>query len=241
MVRYETLKKFCKNDELRPAYKYVKQINGKWYATDGHAACRVDENTKHPDDILYGTDEFPSDCRYPSIERVMPDTIGEDVAHMNIREIQDKISKLRKVKKMIGVEEEIHYKECDCNDCYGGKVTLTESVRYKGHYYDLEEEVDCPVCHGHGVIPDIEDYDPIEDDYDPETDKTHIVNKWTGKMIPDMDAPVEVLGKKVRVRYLKLVLEVARDMETDNFKAKWMEDMLVIDVKGVMICIMVVI
>lgn len=238
MIRYQTLKKFCADDEIRLAMRYVKKVEGKWYATNDQALCRVDETTRHPDDILYDVDEFPADTKYPNVLSVVPETIGEDAVSIPVDEISDKISKVRQIKEMKDVEEDIHYIECDCNDCYGGKVTLTESISYNGHYYDLEEEVDCPVCHGYGVIPDFDDYDPDADDYDPEIDKTHIVSKWTGKMIPDMDAPVEVLDKKVKAKYLKLVLEVARDMETDKFKAKWMKDMLVIDVKGVMICIM---
>lgn len=238
MIRYETLKRFCADDEIRLAMRYVKKVEGKWYATDGAVLCRVDETTRHPDDILYDVDEFPADTKYPNVLSVVPQTIGEDAVSIPVGEISDKISKVRQIKEMKDVEEEIHYKKCDCNDCYGGQVTLTESISYNGHHYNIEEEVDCPVCHGYGVIPDFDDYDPDEDDYDPETDKTCIVSKWTGKMIPDPDGPVEIIGMNVKAKYLQLVVDVAREMSTDTIHADRIGDMLVVDVKGVMICIM---
>lgn len=237
MVRYETLKKFCSTDILRESLQFVKRIDNNWYASDGHVACRVSEEAKHSDDILYLT-EYPNDLRYPNIEAVLPETVSDNAIQMSVKEIKNSFQNLRKVREHRDVEEEIHYKECDCNDCYGGKVTLTESVIYKGHYYDLEEEVDCPVCHGHGVIPDIEDYDPDEDDYDPETDKTHIVSKWTGRMIPDFESAIEIHGITVKAKYLKLMTEVAEEMGTDTVSVDRKNDMLIVGMKGVLIGIM---
>ena len=238
MLRYETLKRFCADDEIRLAMRYVKKVEGKWYATDGTALCRVDETARHPDDILYDVDEPPADMKYPNVLAIVPETIGEGAVSIPVGEISDKISKVRQIKEMKDVEEDIHYIECGCDDCYGGKVTLTESISYNGHHYNIEEEVDCPVCHGYGVIPDFDDYDPDEDDYDPETGKTCIVNKWTGKMMPDPDGPVGIIGMYVKAKYLQLVVDVAREMHTDTIHTDRIGNMLVVDVKGVMICIM---
>lgn len=237
MVRYETLKRFCSTNELRPSMHYVKRIGNNWYATDAYAVCRISEEAKHSNDILYLTDEYPDDLRFPNVEAVLPESVSDEAIQMSVEEIKSSLRSLRKIREYRDVEEDINYVECDCCECHGGKVTLSESIHYGDHYYDMEEEVDCPVCHGYGVIPDFEDYDP-DDDYDPEIDKTHIVSRWTGRMIPDFESAIEIHGLTVKAKYLKLVTEVAEEMGTDIISVDRENDMLIVGMEGVLIGVM---
>lgn len=219
---------------MRPSMHYVKRIGNSWYACDAFAACRVSAEAKHPDDILYLTDEHPDDLRFPNVEAVLPESVSDKAIQMPVEEIKGSFRNLRKVREYRDVEEDINYIECDCSECIEGKVILRESISYGDHYYDLEEEVDCPVCHGRGVIPDFEDYDP-DDDYDPETDKTHIISRWTGRMIPDFESAIEIHGLNVKAKYLKLVTEVAEEMGTGIISVDRKNDMLIIGMEGVLI------
>lgn len=234
MIRYETLKSFCaKEEEKRQALKYAVRINDRWYASDSYVGICVPMEHCEKSDIRFQMNEIPEVAgRYPNIEAVMRYEEFKPTHTLDLRDLEALEGKLPQVPETKKVEKEIHY--IDCPECDNGEIELSESIRFKHKYYSVEAKAECPICHGYGKIPDWDDYNPKEMEYDPDVDKTSYFDKPTGNTIPDSKALVSVLGAFVTYENLVRLLDIAKDTHTRYVECTKGDNVIKFMLSGVM-------
>lgn len=216
MITYETLKSFCAVDNfLRPALNYACRREDGWWASDGWRIICVPMEETQQADLRFHCDELPKSVgRYPNVESVVDIKSFEPTYYIEAKAIEDAIAKLPLIDEYKEVEEDLTF--ITCPECDGsGEIELDDTIRFNGNRYEVCATTECPICHGHGKIPDIEDYDPDEDDYDPDDDDKYNTMVATGRQIPDTNGTCLHLNNVgyIRTKAAYDILRVAREQQ----------------------------
>lgn len=207
-VSYEILKQFCADgDELRPVMNYPHKVDGYWCASDNKTILLVKEdackkNIPMPDEKL---------GKYPQVFRVLDPSKVESKYQIDLDDIRSAISQCPLVEEIIDVPTDNELEKCEA--C-GGEGEVSESVHFRGKWYDYSAE--CPCCHGCGKVPVDPEYDPDWDD-DPEDFQSYKQEK-TGKMVPDDRASIEIHGHIFRAEYLVKICSYMEAIGVEDVK-----------------------
>lgn len=236
-ITYEQLHNFCEQpDTLRPKLLYPCLMSGRWYATDSKVLISVPKEYVVEDERLY--DGCKIEGRYPNVKAVFDEAYFRSQGVVKIDTIKTAFPKLPMVDEYVEKELPINYIDCPC--CDDGKIELHESVRFHKRHIDVDHEVDCPVCHGYGKIPDWEDYDPDDDgEYDPDNDTTYTKEVKTGNKIPDYEHGIITCGgSKFNAGRLKVIADFFDSIGADDVDCEIKRDTIIFEYDGIFILLM---
>lgn len=149
----------------------------------------------------------PCDCSVPNIGAVMnPQNIK---AERTITAEQ-----IRAAVNEIGYEDEV--------------VTRPKAERPK--------MIECPICHGHGKIPDSELYDPDEVEYP--SDYIEYEEVKTGNKVIKENGLISLGGLFFNARYMENVLQVMHAIDADSVQCAIDGDKLFFVLPNIYICVM---
>lgn len=215
-ITYEHLHMFCaKSDSLRPKLLHPALMGGRWYASNSRILISVPKDYVIEDERLY--DGCKIEGRYPNVKSVINEENVRATKGVGISIIKAAFSKLPMVEEEVGQEIPINYIDCPC--CDDGEIEINDNIHFKKHWISVEANVECPVCHGYGKIPDWDDYDPEEDDegYDPDYDTTYVKKVKTGNMVPDYEHGTIVCdGVKCSAANLKIITDFFDSIGADE-------------------------
>lgn len=185
MITYETLKTFCADDTLRPQMMYACRRADGWWATNGQKIICVPMEECQQGDVRFLCDEMPKGIgKFPNVETVVDVKGYTPKFTVSVQAINDALAQLPMTDEMKEVEREIKFIKCP--ECGGdGEIEISHTIHFRGHWLDAEATCECPVCHGYGQIPNIEDYNPNKDDYDPDSPEYSTMVP-TGRKVPDV-------------------------------------------------------
>lgn len=218
-ITYEQIKKFCDDDPIRPILHEPRLIDGRWYASDGHFIISIPEAIVKYDESF---EKNKIECNYPDVKRFLQEESVKADKTVDVSIIEAAFIKLPMIDEEVEKEFPIKYIDCPC--CRDGKIEVSDSVLFKNHWIGVDAEVDCPVCHGYGKIPDWDDYDPENDDeYDPKFDTTYTKMVKTGNKVPDFHTGSIICdGIKVMPYLLKTITDFFHSIGTEkvNYEAR---------------------
>lgn len=159
MISKETMQHFCaEHDELRPIMNIIFPTEGYYVASDGKSVLMVrEESCKF--ELDYDKEKHGKPLNVLSV--VDPSKLHATHT-LKLSEIKEWIERNATEDEFEDVEVPTEFKECDCEGCCDGTITITETIIWNGKWIDLETEAKCPVCHGYGKIPIDPEYDPDE-------------------------------------------------------------------------------
>ena len=221
MITYETLKTFCGDDPIRPQMMYACRRADGWWATDGFKVIYVPMEECQQGDVRFFGDEMPKDIgKFPNVEAVVNVKGFTPKFTITVQAINDALAQLPETDEMVEVERELKF--IDCPECGGdGEIEISDTIYFHGHCLDATATCECPVCHGYGQIPDIEDYDPEHDDYDPDSPEYSTKVK-TGRKVPDVSGTLlHIKGNAYfKAKFALDLLRVAREQGVTEIECR---------------------
>ena len=190
----EFMQRFTADDPFRPITGVVFPTDGYYVATDAKHMIMVKDSDCHFE-LDYDKKKHGKTLNVLAV--CDPEKIS--VTHrVKLSDLRAYIERISTEDEVVSVEVPTVFKQCDCDECDDGKITLHEYVRWGRRDFEIEEEVDCPVCHGFGKIPVDPEYDPDE------CDESDDVENW----ITDEEQKTgrKVIGEKTLCYIGKLCL-----------------------------------
>lgn len=207
------MQQFCSTDSLRPIQTVIFPAEGYYVATDSRHMLLVPETDCH-----FTLDYVPARHGKPMNVGAVIDPKKLTATHsISLSDLRDWISRNATDDETEDVAVPTEFKECDCDECDNGRITLTTNARWRGKWLDIEEEVDCPVCHGFGKIPVDPDYDPDEcDDEDDVAQWVTYEHRPTGRKIFSSETAAYISTFCTRPSYLFYLVKLMEQLQVDT-------------------------
>lgn len=213
MIQFETLKSFCGKPEFNmESQAYAVRISKWWWATDRHALIAVPFTKCKHGDKRFQKDEIPENVgKFPNVLGLVNPEKFQPKGKLSVEHLREALNKIPMTEELEEVESPLNYIKCPC--CKNGEIEITRSLKYNGRYYEAEAVAECPICHGYSKIPDFDDYNPLEMEYNPSTDNTYKHNIPSGRMCPDYSNTVLKIGEIYIIpKEIERLLKVVEDM-----------------------------
>lgn len=205
------MKRFCADDMFRPQLNHIAPWREYYVACDSKRLLAVKQSacpfTSDLDEAQHG--------KYPNIEAVLhPDTFRA-THRIRIADLKAYISRIATEDEMEEYEVPTEYEKCPACDGDGTITIYGDDVYFRGHHYDMDQEVECPVCHGFGKVPKDPDFDPDCCDADDIENWVTYAHRPTGRKIISNDLITYVDHLPLRAAYLADLVTV---MESFNVR-----------------------
>lgn len=211
MMTKSFMQNFCGDNFLRPVENVIFPIEGYRVATDGRHCIVVPE-----EECEFELDyDKKKHGKALNVLAVCDPSKFAPTHKVYLSELKEYITQHSTEDEIEDVEVPTEFKECEC--CEDGKILLYDSVDWKGKRYNVEDEVDCPVCHGYGKIPTDTEYDPIKcDDDDDVRNWVSYEHRPTGRKIIGPNTITHISGLAFRAAYLYHVVEIIEFFHSDH-------------------------
>lgn len=197
------MQQFCSTDSLRPVLTVIFPAKDYYVASNSYELLMAKQSV-----CAFETD-YNQDVHGPTLQ-VFTVCNPEKLAfthRLMLSSLRDYISSIATEDEIEYIEVPTEFKECDCDECNYGRITLECHANWRGKYLDLEDEIDCPICHGFGKIPVDPEYDPDEcfgiDDVEHWITYEH---RKTGRKIIGPDTITHIAGLAINAKFLNHIL-----------------------------------
>ena len=156
MITKDFMQRFTSDDPLRPITQVIFPTDGYYVATDTHHMLMVKEQ-----DCQFALDYDPAIHGKPLNVLAVIDPDHVQTTHcLTLADLKAYIADISLEDEIEAVEVPTEFREFDCDKCHNGTISLSEWCHWGDNSFNVEEEVECPICHGFGKIPVDPEYDP---------------------------------------------------------------------------------